>query len=244
VSGEYDLHYWPTIQGRGEFVRLVLEEAGATYRDVGRLPRSRGGGVEKIVALMEGEREGALPFAPPILVHGEMVLAQTALICAYLGERHGLAPAGHDGHFTALQHMLTIADIVAEVHETHHPISASLYYEDQLEEARRAAELFRSERLPRFLEYFEGVLSRSGGKWMMGEALTYVDLAIFQLLEGLAYAFPRSTRRLSAETPRLRSVRQRVRRRPRVAAYLRSKRRIPFNEEGIFRRYAELDPAR
>src|SRR5690606_8777228 len=153
----YDLYYWPDIQGRGEFVRLVLEEAGVAYRDVARLPASRGGGVASIVALMEGEHEGALPFAPPILAHGEIVLAQTALICAYLGERHGLAPVSPGPRLHALQLLLTVMDVVDEAHDTHHPISASLYYDDQIDAARRAAELFTTERIPRFLGYFEDV---------------------------------------------------------------------------------------
>ena len=40
----YELHYWPRIQGRGEFVRLALEQAGAEYVDVARGPKSSGGG--------------------------------------------------------------------------------------------------------------------------------------------------------------------------------------------------------
>jgi glutathione S-transferase len=243
MGSAYELHYWPDIQGRGEFVRLVLEEAGVAYRDVGRLPASRGGGVARIVALMEGEHEGSIPFAPPILVHGELVLAQTAVICAYLAEHHGLAPASPERRFHALQLMLTVLDVVDEAHDTHHPISASLYYEDQGDAARRSAELFTTERIPRFLGYFEDVLARSGGEWTMGEAISYVDLALFQLAEGLAYAFPRAYQQTIADTPRLASLRERVSERPRIGAYLRSKRRIPFNEDGIFRHYAELDLA-
>jgi glutathione S-transferase len=244
MRAAYDLYYWPNIPGRGEFVRLVLEDAGAKYRDVGRLPRVRGGGVEKIIALMDGEHGGHLPFAPPILVHGDVVLAQMALICAYLGERHGLAPAEPDARAYALQLMLTIADVVDEAHDTHHPVSSSLYYEEQRDAALRAAELFRAERMPRFLRYFEDVTARSEGAWVIGDAISYVDLALFQLLEGLAYAFPRAFKQTSAELPRLRKLRRRIAKRPRIEAYLTSKRRISFNEEGIFRRYPELDAPR
>jgi glutathione S-transferase len=237
----YQLYYWPILQGRGEFVRLVLEEAGAPYVDVARLPKDQGGGFEPLLEFMRGDRPGHPPYAPPILVHGGTVLAQTAAICAYLGERHGLAPAGDDARVNALQLQLTIGDVSDEAHDSHHPISGELYYEEQKEAARRASEKFLQVRVPKFLGYFERVLERSGGPWLMGESLTYPDLSLFQLVEGLSFAFPRGFATATESAPRVVDVHDRVATRPRIAAYLASDRRIPFNEHGVFRHYPELD---
>jgi glutathione S-transferase len=237
----YRLYYWPDIPGRGEFVRLVLEEAGAPYLDVGRRPREEGGGVEAVAAFWAGRNEGHPIFAPPVLEQGDLILAQTAAICDFLGRRHGLAPADEVGRAHALELQLTIADLVGEVHDTHHPISASLYYEDQQPEAKRRAAHFTGERLPRFLAYFERVLRRNGGDVLVGTGISHADLSLFQALEGLAYAFPRAFARATEATPGLLALRGRVRTRPRIAAYLASARRLPFNQAGIFRRYPELD---
>ncbi len=237
----YELYYWPNIPGRGEFVRLVLEEAGAPYVDVARQSRGEGGGIEAVVAFYAGRHEGHPVFAPPVLKQGDLVLAQTAAICDFLGRRHGLAPDDEAGAAHALELQLTIADLVNEAHDTHHPLGAALYYEDQKPEAKRRAAKFTGERLPRFLGYFERVLERSGGDWLVGSAISHVDLSLFQALEGLAYAFPRAFARGSEDTQGLLAHRERVRARPRIGAYLASERRMAFNEEGIFRRYAELD---
>ncbi len=240
TSTAYELYYWPQIPGRGEFVRLVLEEAGASYVDVGRRPREEGGGIEPVAAFWAGTNEGHPVFAPPVLKHGDLVLAQTAAICHFLGQRHGLAPDDETGRAHALELQLTIADLVNEVHDTHHPISPALYYEDQKPEAKRRAAHFVGERLPRFLGYFERVLQQGGGM-LVGGRLSHADLSLFQALEGLSYAFPRALTRAAEGTPMLRDLRERVRARPRIAAYLASDRRVPFNQEGIFRRYPELD---
>ncbi len=238
----YELYYWPSIPGRGEFVRLVLEETGVSYRDVGRLPVGEGGGTEAVAAYWAGEREGHPVFAPPVLVRGDFVLPQTAAICDYLGRHHDLAPPDDEGRAQALGLQLTIADLVMEVHDTHHPISPWLYYEDQQVEAKRRASHFVRERLPRYLQYFERVLDHEGGGVLVGEHLSHADLGLFQVLEGLAYAFPRGFASASEATPGVLELRERVRERPRIAAYLASDRRMPFNQEGIFRRYPELDP--
>ncbi len=242
----YELFYWPTLQGRGEYVRLVLEQAGARYRDVARLPESEGGGFKAVIGAFRGDGLGVgmLPLAPPILRHGELVLAQVANICLYLARRHGLAPAEEGRLLEANQLQLTIADLVAEAHDTHHPVAKSKYFEDQVEAAAQYAEGFRSARMPKFLGYFEHVLSAntaSGGRHLVGERLSYVDLSMFQTLEGLAYAFPRAYARLEPTIPQLSALRARVAALPRIAAYLESPRRIAFNEDGIFRRYPQLD---
>jgi glutathione S-transferase len=241
MTEPYELYYWPILPGRGEFVRLVLEEAAVPYVDVARLPEEKGGGFKPLLAFVQGEPPGQPAYAPPILVHGELVLAQSAAICAYLGERHGLAPSAPGKRMQALQLQLTIADVADEAHNTHHPISAALYYEDQKDAAREASRNFLEQRLPRFLDYFARVLERNGGEWLMGDELTYPDLSLFQLLEGLAFAFPKGFARVAESKPSLLGLRERVAKRPRVAAYLASERRLPFNEHGVFRHYPELD---
>ena len=239
----YELYYWPSIQGRGEFVRLALEEAGADYRDVAREPEARGGGVAALLRLLEGRSLERPPFAPPFLKAGRLLIAQTANILLYLGGRHGLAPAGEAGRLWAHQLQLTIADLVQEIHDTHHPISVELYYEDQRDEARRRAAGFLARRVPRFLGYFEQVMARnpSGDRHLVGARPSYVDLSLFQIVAGLRYAFPKAMARLERKLPRVVALHDRVAVRPRIAAYLASERRLPFGEEGIFRHYGELD---
>jgi glutathione S-transferase len=238
----YRLYYWPMIQGRGECVRLVLEDVGAAYVDVARLPEEEGGGVNVIVEAMQGALGGGVPpFAPPILVHGDLVISQSANVCRYLGERHGLAPDDEGARWQAGALALTLADVSDEAHDVHHPISGTLYYEDQKEAAARAAECFLRERVPRFLGYLDGVLSSSGGPWLLGERATYVDLMLFQAIEGLRYAFPKAFGKAVESTSSLPALRDRVAARPGIARYLASDRRIPFNEMGVFRYYPELD---
>jgi glutathione S-transferase len=232
----YELYYWPSIQGRGEFVRLALEEAGAEYVDVARTK----GGMSAMTKLLGGGK-APRPFAPPFLKSGPLVIAQTANILFYLGERHGLSPKNDAGRYAAQQLQLTVTDFVVEVHDVHHPIGSGLYYEDQKPEAKRRAAQFLSERLPKYLGYFEDVLARNGGTFMVARRLSHVDLSMFQILEGLDYAFPRAMKRIEKKVRGLRALHNRVLTRPRIAAYVASGRRIPFNEMGIFRRYPELD---
>jgi glutathione S-transferase len=240
MNMRYELYYWPTIQGRGEFVRLALEEAGADYVDVARAP-GKGGGVPAMMKLLDGTRIEHPPFAPPFLKAGKILIGQTANILLFLGVREGLATRQDAGRFWVHQLQLTIADLVVEIHDTHHPISANLYYEDQRREAKQRADDFLKRRLPKFLGYFEGALGGSGGPYLLGRRLTYADLSLFQLVAGLRYAFPKAMRRQERKAPRLAALHDRVALRPRMAAYLASERRIPFNEQGIFRCYPELD---
>lgn len=237
----YELFYWPDIQGRGEFVRLALEEGGADYVDVARRSERSGMGLPAMFALMESGAAAHLPFAPPFLRAGEELIGQTANILLYLGPRLGLAPEDEPGRLWVHQLQLTVADLVAEAHDTHHPISTGLYYEDQKPEAVRRAGEFTESRMPKFLDYFEAVLAHSGGEWLAGERLSYADLSVFQLIEGLRYAFPRAMKRLEPGFPLLAGLHGRVAQRRRIKAYLKSKRRIPFNNDDVFRRYRELD---
>jgi glutathione S-transferase len=236
----YELFYWPGIPGRGEFVRLALEEAAAPYLDVVRLPRTRGGGV---AAMMKAIRSaGALePFAPPFLRSGDLVIGQTANILLFLGARHDLVPRDEASRLKANQIQLTIADLVVEAHDVHHPIASSLYYEDQKREAKRRAATFVAERIPKFLGWFERVLIANGGSHFIGGKVSYVDLSTFQMIGGLDYAFPKAMARLAKQLPRLRGLADRIQQRKRIAAYLTSERHVPFNEDGIFRHYPELD---
>jgi glutathione S-transferase len=234
----YELFYWPSIQGRGEFVRLALEQAGADYQDVARL-RGRGRGVAALMRLMEVEQRP--PFAPPFLRTGKLVIAQTANILQYLGPRLNLVPKAEASRLWAHQLQLTVEDFVATVHDTHHPIASSLYYRQQKPEARRRARYFIAERAPKFLHYFETVLARNPAGYMVGRTLSYADLSMFQIVAGLRYAFPNMMMRLERRLPRLVALHGRVAQRPNIAAYLASPRRIPFNEDGIFRHYPALE---
>jgi glutathione S-transferase len=233
----YELYYWPQIQGRGEFVRLALEEAGADYIDVAR----RAGGEDRLMRLMRGTGVRTQPFAPPFLKAGRLLIGQTANILLYLGEHCRLAPKAEAGRLWVHQLQLTIADLVVEVHDTHHPIGSGLYYEEQKPEAARRAEDFRTHRAPKFFHYFERVLAESGGPYLTGRRASYADLSLFQIVDGMGYAFPRLGKRLLKKHPRIMELRDRVAARPRIAAYLKSERRIGFNEMGIFRAYEELD---
>jgi glutathione S-transferase len=232
----YELYYWPQIQGRGEYVRLALEDAGVDYADIAREP----GGEAAMIAMLDPHGAGHRPFAPPFLKAGRLVIAQTANILFYLGGRHGLAPKSEAGRLWVHQLQLTIADLVAEIHDSHHPIAGGLYYDDQKKEALRRARDLRENRLPKFLSYFDAILDENGG-WLAGARPVYTDLSLFQIVEGLRYAFPRASKKLERKYPRLPALRDRVAARRRIKAYLQSPRRIAFNNDGIFRHYRELD---
>jgi glutathione S-transferase len=238
----YMLYYWPTIQGRGEFVRLALEEAGAGYKDVAR-ESDKGAGVGALMTLMETRKNYKPPFAPPFLKAGRLLISQTANILQFLGDRHGLAPRDQAARYWLQGLQLTVTDFVAEVHDTHHPIAPGLYYGDQKKEARRRSCDFLENRLPKFLGYFETILARNprGDRYTVGARLTYLDLSLFQIVAGLRYAFPRAMGSTAHRHRKLYALHARVQERPRIAAYLASPRRIAFNPDGIFRHYEELD---
>jgi glutathione S-transferase len=233
----YELYYWPDIQGRGEFVRLALEEAGASYVDVAR----QRGGEDRMLAILKSTRDAYPPYAPPFLKAGRLLIAQTANILQYLGPRHGLAPKTEQGRLWVHQLQLTMADFVKEVHNTHHPIASALYYEEQQPEAKRYSREFWRLRPPKYFGYFERVLKQSGGPWLLGRRLSYADLSLFQMVAGMRYAFPRAMESLEPSIPTVVAVHDAISKRKRIAAYLASPRRIPFNESGLFRRYDELD---
>lgn len=233
----YQLHYWPTIQGRGEFVRLALAEAGVDYVDVARTRN----GVDKMRKILDSRRLAPPPFAPPFLINGNLVVSHVANILQYLGAKHGLAPRAEAQRLALHALQLTVTDCVTEIHDTHHPLGPTLYYEDQRAAAKRRTDEFWKERVPKYLGYFERILKRSGGPFLLGRRLTYIDLSIFQLIEGLRYAFPKRMKRFEKAIPLLLTLHDRVAMRPRIRAYLASDKRIAFNEQGIFRRYKALD---
>jgi glutathione S-transferase len=239
---EYELYYWPGIQGRGEFVRLALELAGIPYRDVARLPEGKDG-LKPLMYFLDGKAMGHAPFAPPFLKAGGLVIGQTANILMFLGARHDLAPSDEAGRLWANQLQLTIGDFVAEIHDTHHPVASGLYYEDQIEEAKKRSKDFLKARAPKYLRYFERILARNeaGPAHLIGDRLTYPDLSLFQTLTGLRYGFPRAMAALEKKLPLTVALHDRVHAHPKIAAYLASPRRIAFNEQGLFRHYPELD---
>ena len=236
-----ELYYWPGIQGRGEFVRLLLEESGASYVDVAR---TRKNGMAEMMAYLDGEQTGPLPLAPPFVKVGRRVVAQTANVLAFLAARLKLVPEDEALRLEAHQIQLTLADFIVEAHDTHHPIAGGLYYEDQRGAAKRRARDFVQQRLPKYLGWLEKILTRnraSGGEWLVGADRTYVDLSAFQVVAGLRYAFPNAMAGVEPMVPKLIALHDRVAARPRISAYLRSKRRQRFNRMGIFRHYPELD---
>lgn len=240
---KYHLYYWPGIQGRGEFVRLALEEGGADYVDTALVPESDGGGVAALQRVLAADDIERPPLAPPILAAGRRLIGQTANILLFLGGRLGLAPRDDSGRLWTHQLQLTVMDLVGEIHDSHHPIAGALYYEQQKGAARRRTKHLLDERIPKFLAYFELVAERNSarGSWLVGSRLSYVDLSLAQVIAGLSYAFPQRSRRAMRAFPRLQAIHERAFARRRISAYLASQRRTPFNEYGLFRHYAELD---
>jgi len=230
----YDLWYWDGIPGRGEFVRLALEAGRIPYRE-----RARQEGDEALAADMQSGRRNP-PFAPPYLVAHGMTIAQVANILEFLGRRHGLAPRSLPGRLWVNQLQLTIADMVTEAHDTHHPIAAGRYYEEQKEAAAQRAADFRDARMPKFLGYFERALERNG-KWLAGgRRWSYADLSLFHLVDGLLFAFPARMTTLAHRHPAVMALHDRVANLPELQDYFSSGRRLPFGD-GIFRHYPELD---
>ncbi|MEN3353694.1 MAG: glutathione S-transferase [Betaproteobacteria bacterium] len=239
----YELYYWPGIQGRGEFVRLALEEAAAKYVDIALVPEEQGGGVPALEKFLQSDDVERAPFAPPFLKAGQQLIGQTPNILLFLGGRLNLAPRDSAGKFWTNQLQLTLSDFVVEIHDTHHPIGSGLYYAQQKAAARRRSKDFLENRLPKFLSYFERVLERNcaRGAWMVGARLTYADLSMAQVIAGLRYAFPVASRKALRACPRLRALHDAVFERPRIKRYLVSDRRVAFNNDDIFRHYSELD---
>jgi glutathione S-transferase len=241
----YALYYWPGILGRGEYVRLALEFAGARYVDVALVPEKKGGGVPALQRYLEGIDIERPPFASPFLKAGKLIVGQTANILEFLGQRLKLAPRDVGGRHWVNQLQLTIADFVVEAHDVHHPIGSGLYYEEQKGPAKRRARDFLKHRVPKFFGYFERVMERNpaGGPGMVGARLTYADLSLAQVIAGMRFAFPNAMKKAIPRYPRLAALHDHVFSRPRIKRYVASRRRLAFNNDDIFRHYRELDPA-
>ena len=239
----YELYYWPGIQGRGEYVRLALEEAAADYVDVALVPEEGGGGVPAMTRFLDGGDVARPPFAPPFLRAGRQLIGQTANILLFLGTRLKLAPRDAAGKLWTHQLQLTIADLVVEIHDTHHPIGSGLYYADQKSAAKRRSRDFLANRLPKYLGYFERVMERNArsSHWMAGATLSYADLSMGQVVAGLRFAFPSASRKALRACPRVQALHDAVFDRPRIRRYVASGRRLAFNNDDLFRRYRELD---
>lgn len=239
----YELFYWPGIQGRGEFVRLALEDAGAPYLDVGLGDADDGLGLPAIDSYLNGDATPRPPFAPPFLKAGNLVISHVANILQFLGPPLNLVPDNEPARYWIHGLQLTLSDWVAEIHDIHHPIGPTLFYQQQQREARRRAALFLEQRLPRFLGYFEQVLEQNpaGPGYLAGAEHCYADLSLFQVIRGLQYAFPLAMAAQQPRVPKVLALVDRVAQRPNIKAYLQSDRRQPFNESGIFRHYPELD---
>ncbi len=231
----YDFWYWPTIAGRGEFVRLTLEACGIAYRDCARHE-----GADALVADMADHARGPA-FAPPYLGIDGATIAQTANILFYLSERHECGPSGMKSRYWLAQLQLTIMDLVAEAHDVHHPVGVDLYYEDQKAESLRRARGFRRDRIPKFLDYFERAMASDRSEWLAGGRWSHADLSLFHLIAGLRYAFPLRMATLMPGYPQLAALYDRVAALPELQDYLSSDRRLPFSQEDVFRHYPELD---
>ncbi|MEK9679181.1 MAG: glutathione S-transferase [Rhodospirillaceae bacterium] len=239
----YLFYYWPHIQGRGEVVRLALEEAGADYRDMTREPDDADAQRQVNLDILLDNSLERPPFAPPFLVDGDLTIAHAALILQYLGPKLGLVPDNEADRLFAHQIQLTVTDLLMEVHDTHHPIASALYYEDQIEESKKRSASFIEVRIPKHMGYYERILANNpaASGWMIGEELSYPDLSMFQVVEGLSYAFPKAFAKVAGDYPLMMALRDKVAARPNTAAYLASDRRVPFNTMGVFRHYPELD---
>jgi glutathione S-transferase len=238
----YELYYWPGIQGRGEYVRLALEEAGAEYVDMALVPEEEGGGISALMKFLDGPDIARPPFAPPFLKAGRTLIGQTANILLFLGPRLGLAPKDAAGKLWVHQLQLTLADFIVEIHDTHHPLGGGLYYEEQKPESKRRSKEFLANRLPKFLGYFERVIEHNPGgrRWLAGKQITYADLSMAQVIAGLRYAYPQSSTRALRACPHLCTLHDAVFARPRIKRYVASGRRLAFNNDDLFRRYPEL----
>ena len=245
----YHLIYWPGIPGRGEHVRLALEQAGAEYTDTAHVED----GIKTVSSQISKENKGDSinppPLAPPILKHGEYTISQTPNILLYLGTKLGLAPTTEEdpvGIYHVNELTLTALDGLSnEPHDVHHPIAVAEYYENQKEEAAKKAKDYRENRLPKFFEYFERVLSgdaSKGGEYLYGGQLTYADLVLFQTVDGVSFAFPRRVGSLkkSGDYDKVFALYDRVKALEKIKAYLESDRSQEYSM-GIYRHYPELD---
>ena len=170
------------------------------------------------------------------------MIAQSAKILLYLGPRLKLAPRDEAGRLWLHQLQLTVTDFVKEIHDTHHPLGGEFYYEDQKPEAKRYAQGFLAERAPKYLGYFETVLTKERRALCAGAQVTLCRSFAVPADRGPALRLPQGDEAHRAQACRASSLCATASpKRPGIKAYLASPRRIAFNESGIFRHYPELD---
>ncbi|SMY24333.1 unnamed protein product [Zymoseptoria tritici ST99CH_1A5] len=249
---KYEILYHPGIPGRGEFIRLAFEVTGTPYTDIANSQKDGYATVQKTcMNTTSTASEGSNPpmFAPPALripgagKNGEaLVIAQTSNILLYLSEKLSLLPEGDEnGKYFVNQLVLTALDLNNEIHDTHHPIGPSLYYEDQKDASLLKAKDVRENRIPKFLSYFERVLKGNGdGKYLVGERVTTADVTVWQVLDGLQFAFPKEMAVRRKEFEALFKWYEGFKEEKGLKAYLGSERRLPYSQ-GVFRYYPELD---
>lgn len=238
---EFTLYYWAGLPGRGEFVRLALEFAGADYWDICRDPNNQEDPFQSILRKLESPDVFPPVFAPPILEHNGKFIAQTANVLDYLANIFPIGGGDSESKRASLQVQLTIADFLTEIHNTHHPISASLYFEDQVEEAKKASKVFLNDRIWKWMKFWNSMVNSSKGDFLLGKEILYVDLSFFQVLGGLIYAFPLFMSGLEKEFPKLFRHFERISMNSKLKSYLESDRRLFYNRTGLFRHYPELD---
>ncbi|MXO64197.1 glutathione S-transferase [Altericroceibacterium endophyticum] len=236
----YDFWYWPTLPGRGDFIRYPLEAAQIPYTDCARDAED---GFAAVAEHLEA-KQGCHAFAVPLLETGSESIAQTANILLFLNQEHGLGPSDAAGMRYLNQLQCDIADITEEVHAVHHPISTAFYYEDQRDAAIQSAEKFREQRIPKYLAHFERIANAHDGDWLLeGDSWSTGDTSIAYLLDGLHFMFPLRMAALQSDYPTIHQIQQKTFALEYLDAYRASDRCAAFGTEGIFRNYPELDAA-
>lgn len=250
----FELLYHPSVPGRGEFIRLALEAASIPYNDVANNDKKGYSIVQAACSPKStGDTDGNPPaFAPPALrVPGAgkdgktLLIYQTPNILIYLGPHLGLAPEDEVERLWVNQNMLTALDLNNETHDTHHPIAVMQYYEDQKEEALKKSKNFRENRIPKYFSFFERVLKGNEetgkGKYLVSDMLTYADTTLWQVMDGLHFAFPKELEARSNDYPLLfGTFYPSIKEEKHLKEYLASDRRLPYSM-GVFRHYPELD---
>lgn len=251
---QYELLYHPSIPGRGEFIRLCFEATGVAYTDIANEKPNGYDEVQNICKPNNNDTTNPPIFAPPALrVPGAgpngspLLISQTPNILMYLAERLGLAPEDEAGTYHVYQLAFTALDLNNEVHDTHHPLAVEKYYEEQKDAALEKARDVREKRLPKFLAYFEACLGfnkeKGGGegRFLVGSRLTFADLVVWQVIDGLRFAFPKEMEARAGEYPDLlKGFYEGIKQEGGLKEYLKSERRLPYSQ-GIFRYYPELD---
>lgn len=227
TTPRFRLAYMP-MRNRIETARLVLEESGVPYEFevVGWLPW-----VDTV--------KQTLPLGKlPVLYDydgGGGVLAQETAITRFLARSLGLAGRGEVEEATVDSLYQQLWSTLRNHGHTH---DGELYSQTALAaaparsgpryaEMRRLNSYTAADRSCAALGVFEERLAATGTGFLVGDAVTYVDLALFYVLFELAEpdVCPDFAARFG--WPRLGAFLEAMQRRPRIDDYLRSARRMP-----------------